>query len=419
MSKPVLRSLAGVLAWAVLAAAWAGAADGTAALPVEEALRSAARSHPSIASQRGQLRAAVAEQEAARWERFPTLTADSGRSAATGATLTTSRLQQPLWTGGRITSQIEQAQAGVEAAAASVAEMQQTILLDTAAACAELLRASARLEASTRNVAEYERLHQMIQRRARSEVSPEADVTLATGRLQQALSEQLQFQGSVTQARAVLEQLVGAPVQAVAMPTRMAPEFTSATEAVEEALAFSPELQRLRAQIAQARAQSGVARSALWPSVALVHEQRYGDHMGGLPRSQTYIELQYQPGAGLSARSAATAAAERAQSLHDALEAGQRKLASQVQADWADATALGLQLQPVRLLVLSSQGVVDSYARQYTAGRKSWLDVLNAQREAAQAQYAVADVEAARLRQLLRLAILTGRLSARTLDAAP
>ena len=56
------------------------------------------------------------------------------------------------------------------------------------------------------------------------------------------------------------------------------------------------------------------------------------------------------------------------------------------------------------------------YARQYTAGRKSWLDVLNAQRESAQALYGLADVQANRLRVQLRLEIYTGRLSARSLS---
>ena len=124
----------------------------------------------------------------------------------------------------------------------------------------------------------------------------------------------------------------------------------------------------------------------------------------------------FQPGAGLSARSAVTAAAERQLAMRDQQEAARRKLLRQLEADWSDLTALESLLQPSRQLVDNTRSVVESYARQYTAGRKSWLDVLNAQREAAQALYGLADVEANRLRAQLRLEINTGRLSARSLS---
>jgi hypothetical protein len=50
-------------------------------------------------------------------------------------------------------------------------------------------------------------------------------------------------------------------------------------------------------------------------------------------------------------------------------------------------------------------------------GRKSWLDVLNAQREAVQALYSLADVESQALSGALRVRLVTGALSADTLDS--
>jgi len=54
--------------------------------------------------------------------------------------------------------------------------------------------------------------------------------------------------------------------------------------------------------------------------------------------------------------------------------------------------------------------------RQYRVGRKSWLDVLNAQREAVQARYSLADVDAQALSGALRVRLVTGALSADTLE---
>lgn len=382
---------------------------------LEQLLRRAVLTHPSILAQRGQKRVAEADYETAQWARYPSLVAEASQGGQTGQG-TLARITQPLWTGGRITGQIDSAQAGIVIASATVAETEQTVLQETAQAYAELLRARARLKAARDNVAEHERLYQMILRRARTEVSPQSDVTLASGRLQQALSEQIQFQNQAEQARATLEQMTGQPVDQVEQASRPLPPWGSIALVRDEALAFSPELARLQAQESQALAQIEVAKSVQYPVLSLAHDQRLGALSTGYVRSQTYVALQFQPGAGLSARSAVTAAAERQASFKDQQETARRKLLRQVEADWSELAALESLLQPSRELVDNTRGVVESYARQYTAGRKSWLDVLNAQRESAQALYGLADVEANRLRAQLRLEIYTGRLSARSLS---
>jgi outer membrane protein, adhesin transport system len=412
----VLLSQQIVLASEPLSRPGAGSLGEAGAMPtLDQLLRQAVRTHPSILAQRAQRRVAEADVETALWARYPTLAAEASQGGQSGQGAL-ARIIQPLWTGGRITGQIDNAQAGVTIAVATLAETEQGVLQETAQAYAELLRAQARLRAAKDNVAEHERLHQMILRRARTEVSPQSDVILASGRLQQALSEQIQFQNQAEQARATLEQLTGRPVEQVVKVQRPLPAWGGVAQVRDEALAFSPELGRLQAQESQAVAQIGLAKAVLLPSVSLAHEQRLGELAQGYVRSQTYVALQFQPGAGLSARSAVTAAAERQSAFKDQQEAARRKLLRQVDADWSELAALDAQLQPSRELVDNTRGVVESYARQYTAGRKSWLDVLNAQREAAQALFGLADVEANRLRAQLRLEIYTGRLSARSLS---
>jgi adhesin transport system outer membrane protein len=59
--------------------------------------------------------------------------------------------------------------------------------------------------------------------------------------------------------------------------------------------------------------------------------------------------------------------------------------------------------------------VVDSYLRQYRVGRKSWLDVLNAQREVVQAEYTLVDYQSLLLGASYRLAILAGDLTSEIL----
>jgi adhesin transport system outer membrane protein len=64
-------------------------------------------------------------------------------------------------------------------------------------------------------------------------------------------------------------------------------------------------------------------------------------------------------------------------------------------------------------LVKSTQLVYESCLRQFPAGRRTWLEVLMARRDATQAQYALADAHWALFAAVLRLEIASGRLAAR------
>ena len=54
--------------------------------------------------------------------------------------------------------------------------------------------------------------------------------------------------------------------------------------------------------------------------------------------------------------------------------------------------------------------VFESFARQYVIGRKTWIDVLNAVREAVQSDLALEDVRAQLQAARLRLRAYTGTL---------
>jgi adhesin transport system outer membrane protein len=159
---------------------------------LDAALRQAVQTHPSIRSRVAEVRAAGHDRDAAEWARYPALSADANQTEQ-GDTQSTARVQLPLWTAGRISGQIELARAGLAAAEFSVIEAEQSILLQTASAYAELLRAQVKLQAATVNLTELERLQALIGRRVGTEISPQADATLASARVQQARTERIQY----------------------------------------------------------------------------------------------------------------------------------------------------------------------------------------------------------------------------------
>jgi adhesin transport system outer membrane protein len=76
-----------------------------------------------------------------------------------------------------------------------------------------------------------------------------------------------------------------------------------------------------------------------------------------------------------------------------------------------------MQILPAQLLAESTSDVVASYLRQYTVGRKSWLDVLNAQRELVQAKYALVEYEVRLIMASYKMKILVGNIRRDTVMA--
>jgi adhesin transport system outer membrane protein len=359
--------------------------------------------------------AAGFDLDASKWGSLPVLSVQA-QSDERDAQQRIARVEQPLWTGGRITGQISLASARQDGAGAALTSVQQEVLRQTSAAFFEVIRFEARLQAARDNTAEHLKLLDLIQRRVTSEVSPETDRVLAESRLQLAQTEEIQARRALEAARNTLNQLVGKPVGAVVMPPPVRlREYASPEDAVRIALRFSPDRLRVLAQIGSAAAELDIVRAQAWPSLVAGYERNWAS-IPGLPnQSQTrgYVGVQFSPGAGggLAVVSAARAAEARRLAAVDSVVDVERQLTSAVSTAFSQIQAFTQQLTPSRRLLLGVGEVVESYMRQYQIGRKGWLDVLNAQREKIQARAALADVEASLEFSKLNLMLLTGDLN--------
>lgn len=377
--------------------------------------RQALTDNPTIQARQGDLRTAGLELEGAQWGRYPSL---SGEVQARETAQAVLQLQQPLWTGGRIDSQIGLATENREAAAAAVRETEQQVLLQVGTGFFELLRLEARIGIAVENVAEHRRLLEMIQRRVRAEVSPLADETLAASRMQQAISERLQFERALETARVSLEQASGAVLRSGLAPPGPLPEPPRGeAEAIEMALDHSGERERLKILIRAARAQAEVARAGTKPVVFAAVRQQVGPLQFGQDRTLAFLGMEFKPGPGLSVLSAVEAAVNRISTAEQAVLTHERQLVQQVRNAWAEWVAQRQQIEPVRRIARASDEVIGSYLRQYQVGRKTWLDVLNAQRESTQARYALVDLDWGILAAQMRLVLLSGSVDARSLDS--
>lgn len=367
--------------------------------------------HPTVLQAGSQAQAAGFELDAAKWGRYPSLSSEV-RSDSTFAQ-SIAKLEQPLWTGGRIDGRIELGEANLRTAQAGVRDAELNALTQVGVAFFEWLRLDARHKSAHQNVREHERLFQLIDRRVKSEISPPADATLAQARLQQAETERLQIRRQLENMFNTLVQwtgpLEGSPVAPSGIEYK---RFASGQMVVDQVLQVSAQRQKLLAQIESAQAQVRLAEAQGMPSVVVGYQHIVSGPLYTSPdRGRSYVGMQFQPGAGLSALSGVRSALAKKEAAEQELQVLERSLEFQARSLYSDIDMLQAQLGPAQALLEGTGELVDSYLRQYQIGRKSWLDVLNALREKTQALYNLADVRYPLLQSQLRLLLLTGELN--------
>jgi adhesin transport system outer membrane protein len=381
-----------------------------------ELLRAASSQHPSVLQAQSQHQVAGYELEGARWARFPSITTQA--MAPNSQTQSVTKVEQPLWTGGRISAQIRTSEANKLAAQYSVLDAQLNAMLQVSSAYFEFLRMQQRLEVAEKNVKEHKRLAELIGRRVASEVSPLADDILANARLQQALTEKIQIQKALESARLTLVQWSDINVVKAKAPGQIAfVRDQDDQEFLRKTFQYSAQRNKLIQQAEAASAQMDVVKAQALPTVVAGVQHIWG---GLVPSSyvhnSAYLSVQFQPGAGLAALSNVNAAAMRQDAVRQELLAFERNLQSQVLSVLAEIDSAQTQLNPSQSLLAGSIEVVASYLRQYQVGRRGWIEVLNAQREMTQAAYNLIDLNVNLQLNQIKLMLLAGDIGPQQYD---
>lgn len=392
----------------------ARAAEGA----VVDLIREALAYHPLLRSQQGRKEASRAGVEASRWQFWPTPSV-SVEHAATASnqsgdgTVSYLRLQQPLWTGGRLTGNLSKAEAGAAGADAGFAEARQQLALQVVQAWSEALVAERKLRAYENSRSVHQRLLALVERRFSEGASAQADVALASGRLN---TLQAELAAVVAQRNTAMDRLRLLTGRRAGVPTAEDPlNLTLPThEARLDALVVaareqSPSLAKTRAQAVAAEADIQIARASLSPEVFVRLERQYGNlyASGQAPVNRVFVGLSTALGGGLSGLSGIDAAQAQHRAVLEDMQAQQLALEDQVQVDYTLARAAQARLADLESARRSAAEVLDSYERQFLAGRKQWLDLMNTAREQAQSDAQLADAMGAHQLANWRLALMS------------
>lgn len=380
------------------------------ALSFQEAAISSLDTHPSVSTKRHEYEAAKKRVISSVAQLGPNLSYQ--RTSNSFGNIDTVRIQQPLFAGGRLWGGVKEAQARRDSANFEISLAEQNLLVKVAEAYVDLLRINTKIELSKANYAEHNRLFDLIKRRVDAGLSSQTDATSAEMRLNQALSEYQQIVSNQLTTIKNLEELIGRSIEAgeKISPVENFPFKLSFDEAKELTLANSPALSSLNSQIESAVAKGQIERSALLPQVYLRHEKN-NSNTPGILKEQTYVAVEYQFGNGVSSVYNWGAATNVTMSVSSSMANTQKEVTLNFVRDWNQLELLKRQLPVVKKQAAASSEVAESFIRQYGIGKKTWLDVLNSQRELYQTLTVVKDTELNLTLSSLKVGILTGLLN--------
>ena len=408
---PVIQRLSAVL---LALASW-----NTQAMDLRVIIESAIQTHPSTQAQRALREGAAVDVRTARQQFLPTpsVSIDSVQANPSdpiyrgNATVQTYRLQQPLWTGGRLSAGLDKAQAFAQAAEFAHEEAAQQLALRAVQAWGEWHSASLKAVALQASEATHQRLYEQVQRRLAHGASAAVELELTEGRLAQTRAQVQAVQAQLRSARLKVAQLIGEPVEA--QPPRQSLRYLVPEPALleEQVLQRSPTLLKQLAQMQAQQAELSERRAELWPEVYL-RVERMNSHydsttMSSIGVTRYSIGLNTRLGAGLSTLTALESFERRMEAAQAELESNRRNLREQVQTDWEQWRSLQTRIPALQRSLQATQATAEAWDRQFLAGRKSWLEVMNTARELMQAELELADAQSAQIQLTWRLALLS------------
>lgn len=417
------------LAWACTVAPAQAQADAAAPGPVRitvtasslagvytlrTAVADALARSPAVAAAGSERVTAGYLREGAEWGRYPTLSAEVApnlSSSQAGSSARLLRLDQPLWSGGRITGTIDQARAQEASARLGESEARRNTEEQTAVAYLGWSGAQERLRLADDGRAVFERLLAYVERREQAGAAAKSDVSAAQARLASVGVQREQLLAELERSRSELQALVMGPVagtpQALEVP---AATLRDADSAEAEYLARSNVAAQRGADVEAAQAAAAVRRGESLPRLSLRLERQNG--AGGAPSdTRAMLALSFTPEAGLASLSSIQAAQSRIATAQDQARVAEQEIRLRARAHLTDEQSARRQIAGLLPQIESLQFTADSYMRQFDAGRRTWIEVLNIFREVLDTRIALSRARTQHAQGALRLMGNTGALS--------
>jgi outer membrane protein, adhesin transport system len=420
-------SLACRLAALLLAAQAAAAGAQTLSSAVREALER----NPEVGAAAANVRAAEAQVAQARSGYFPTLdvTASGGKEQIDNPGLRAQGLgnrslsrddvtvtaRQMLFDGFSTSQKTTQQEWRLDAAKARLGEAVEDVAGRTVEAYLEVLRSMQLLDLARTNEQAHTLTLEKTQQRLQQKVGSQADVHQSQARLAVARSQVVQREGSVRDAEARFVRLLGHVPRSPQSPASRPPLPATEAQAVEEAINGNPTVKAALSDVDAATAGIDAARAAYMPrlDLELTGAKRHNTDgiNGGSSEGSALVVFRYNAFRGGADQAVVREQTERRETAREGLENARRAVGEAAVRAWVALESARSALPYLTQHVSSTAEVLLAYRAQFELGRRTLLDLLNAENELFQARSNLATGDYAILLAEYRLLQVMGGLA--------
>lgn len=393
---PTLRSLSFALALVLLAVGTAGAET------VKEAVESALATNPEARAAEANRRAAGQGLNQARGGYLPTLDlqAQGGREHSKSPLLGNSdlnrrdgslTLRQYLFDGFQVTYEVERQTSLVGSAGWRVEATRLSLAQRTVNAYLEVLRTDELVRLAHENVKAHEAHAEKTRLRFKQGVGTKADVQQAEGRLSLAIATLVNQDGDLREARTAYFRLVGRmPSEPVTPPSQSGALPPAIKQALEKAAAGHPNVKAAQSDVMAAESAAAGSKGTLMPRLDLDLSADHGADQGGIAGTRdgasALLLLRYNLFRGGADLARTRQLAELQRSAEETLNNARIVVEEEVGRAWIALHTAREALAHLAQRVQSSEQVLEAYRSQFELGRRTLIDLLNAENELFQAK---------------------------------
>jgi adhesin transport system outer membrane protein len=349
----------------------------------EDLISKAVNHHPSIQMSQEAFKMSDEELNSAKWQYFPTPSVDFSNSSKNDQVV--AKLEQPLWTGGKLDSQYDIALANKAEAGYTLEESKYKLV----ERILNLLQAYSQGKSAEISLQEgYDRLSkfsEMIDRRVESGISSQSDEVLLNSRLIQIKSDLANAKSKKTLALKQLSLLVGENIESINFNLdKFNFDNIQSSVLIDDMTKFHPTLKKMDEQLKGSIHQVSKEESALYPTLSLVAEHKSGDvytENNNISDNAVYLSLKATTGAGLSLLSNVEKAKLNTKRVKSEKDTKEQELTDAFIIDYNNMLLAKDKLANLKLNQEFSGEVFESYKRLFIAGKKQWLDLVNSSKE--------------------------------------
>jgi adhesin transport system outer membrane protein len=255
----------------------------------------------------------------------------------------------------------------------------------------------------------------MLDRRVDAGVSSKTDKELINSRIKQIDSDLIVAKNQYKVSHLQLEQLLSRSIQCgISVSSVMVKDNDDIEILIKKMLDSHPSFKKIAHQIKTAQFELESTKASIMPDFKLRAEHQRGslyENSSNSSQNLIYAAFSVTTHAGLSAFSNIEAAKVKVHQIGFQKQTLEKELTDGVLTDYNKYLVATNKIDTLKSSIISSQNVLDSYTRLFVAGKKQWLDLVNASKELM--QYNVDLSNQIALKQVLeyKIALKTGRIN--------